>query len=134
VALVVLRLDPVMAGHLALALARYREELARRGYPRPAGLVDLEAMARAAAVADMRGQEGAAADRSRTAAAGDAYGGRHDRIGLLTQKHFAAAVGCDPRTVRRWLDRGEVRSVPVNGRRRIPASELERLTADGGNG
>jgi hypothetical protein len=120
-------LDVELAGHLALALSRYRDELARRGYTRPAGLIDLEAAARHVVETDMRGEAGANGGADRGSAGSPAYG--CERHGLLTQKHFAAALGWHPRTVRRWLDLGEVRCVTVNGRRRIPVSELDRLQA-----
>ena len=47
--MILLELDPELAGHVAVALHLYRSRLAAAGIPRPSGLVDLqEAMKRAA--------------------------------------------------------------------------------------
>lgn len=117
-------LDATLAAHLAVALARHREELARSGRPRPTGLVDLEALAVEIA-RDARGQTGTGGDSQVDAAAGSAYNGRHE---LLSQREAAEVLGVSPRTIRRMLDRQELAGVPVGGRRRVRRADLEALT------
>ena len=49
---------------------------------------------------------------------------------LLTCREFADALRVEDSTAYRWARDGTVRSVRVGGTVRIPAAELERLSAD----
>jgi excisionase family DNA binding protein len=123
--LLVLEVDPVLARHLARAVEHYRDALARHGYPRPAGLLDLQAAAERAARTAIPGDSRQDGTPPVDSSADALYGGRRD---LLTQRRAAAMVGVSERTIRSWLDRGELLSVRVAGRRRIRAADLERFT------
>lgn len=52
---------------------------------------------------------------------------------LLTIEDAAARVGLDPRTIRRLIDRGQLRSVRLAGVRalRVPEGALAELVVDG---
>lgn len=51
---------------------------------------------------------------------------------LVTIKEFAALVRVDPRTVKRAIAAGEVRTMRFRGVVRIATSEVERLTVTRG--
>jgi excisionase family DNA binding protein len=45
----------------------------------------------------------------------------------LRRNEFAAALGVSAKTVSRWVDRGDVRSIRIGRALFIPAAEVERL-------
>jgi len=41
---------------------------------------------------------------------------------------LASVLDCSPRTVQGWIRKGSINSVKIHGLRRIPASEIERIS------
>lgn len=127
--LVAINLDRATAGHLAVAIELYRRSLDRNGTQPPSALVDLQHLAIEVARSgegDAPGRTGACEDAAPRSDPSRSYAGRDDRQ-LLTQKDAAEVLGVHPRTVRRWLDTGDLGSVTVGSRRRIPRQETDRF-------
>lgn len=114
--------DGRVAGHVALALRRYRQELARHGFPRPDGLVELEELAESVAKAGASGQDRKSPDTVLPTDPVPGYGGG-DGL-LVTQAAAAEALGVSERTIRRWIDAGHLPSVGPS--RRVPREAIER--------
>lgn len=112
-------IDDLAARHLALALRRYRDELAERGYRRPAGLVEIEEMVEEAV---KRGQNRSDADAELRSAAEPVIVADHsDRA--LSQAEAARRIGISSRTVRRWIDQGHLPC--IGPARRVPLAAVE---------
>lgn len=116
-ALFVALLEPDTAGHLAVAIKRHREELARRGRARPPGLADIEAVAVQAATGSQ--------EQPRARSVPTAHDtGLHDQEWLSPQD-VATVTGLSVSTVRRHIRSGELRSGKVGGRRLVARADLE---------
>jgi hypothetical protein len=76
-----------------------------------------------------RAGEAAAAQEKRQGAA-KRRGRAAERAGFKVAE-FSASLGIDIATTHRWLNKGIVRAVHVGGLTIIPASELDRLLAEG---
>lgn len=48
----------------------------------------------------------------------------------LTTQELADILSVRPKTVRAWIDRGELRAVKLHRQWRIPASEVDRILAE----
>lgn len=59
-------------------------------------------------------------------------GGRAYAAASWTQAEAAVLLGVSSRTVRRMLDRGELKGVRVSGRTRVPSEAIERVLGGGG--
>lgn len=125
--LTILSFDRETAGHLAVAIALHRRTLDRSGHACPPGLVDLQHFA--TEIGQGNGQTGVDGGSGGDTGRGGSHTAPDGHGDLLTQRQAAGALGIHPRTLRRWLDRGEVEGVPVAGRRWIPRTELDRLIA-----
>lgn len=113
------------AKHLALALRRYRDELAERGFRRPAGLVEVEEMVEEAVKS---GQIGSHPDTDLRSAIEPVIVPDHsDRA--LSQAEAARRLGKSPRTVRRWIDEGHLPSVGPG--RAVPLAAIEECKLRG---
>jgi excisionase family DNA binding protein len=112
-------LDPDLAGHLAVALKRHREALARAGRARPPGLADLEALALEAARGGHQ-RPGAAPRRT------PEDHGLHGKEWLSPQE-VATVTGLSVTTVRRHIRTGELASSKPGRRRLIARADLDDL-------
>ena len=112
--------DRATARHLVLALVRHRKMCAATGRPYPSALAELERAASEAA--SVTGPLGAEGGDQALVVANDAKNGY-----VLTQRQAAAALGVHPRTIRRMLERDELRAIPVGGRRRVARASLEEF-------
>lgn len=124
-------LDREAASHVAHALERHRDGLARMGLLPPAGLVAVEQWARA--IASQSGSSGAAGRRRPPECA---HGRRMDSSELdgpllVTRAEAAHLLGCSVRTVGRWIAAGELPTVTIAGAPRIERAALfDRIHGD----
>lgn len=129
--MIVLELDRELATHLANALKLYRHYLAKKGYPRPAGLLDLQEVADRASNRTQedagRGTVGGERTQEDADSGAVALAEQAEARELFSQSEAAVRLGRTPRSVRRMFDRGELRAVSVGGRRHVPRAELDRL-------
>lgn len=49
------------------------------------------------------------------------------RTRYLTTQELADIMSVRPKTVRTWIDRGEIRAVKLHRQWRVPAAEVDRL-------
>lgn len=116
-------LDPETAAHLELAIKIQRRLLRKQNLPCPPRLIDIQHGATEA----KRGNAGANAGEKGVGDDAPAYVAG-DGEQLLTQKQAAHLLGRHPRTVRTYLDNGDLGFVTVRNRRWIPRHELDRFT------
>lgn len=122
-AMLAVALDRDLAGHLAVALRRHREELARRSRARPPGLLDLEEMAAEIA---RSGQERSEA----SSVPADLQGGSRDRE-WLSANEVVQVTGLSVSTVRRHIRSGALLSKLFGRARRVRRTDLDSFLERG---
>jgi excisionase family DNA binding protein len=119
VGLLAIRLDPDVAGHLAVAVRRHREVLDRLGRASPPALAELEELL----VAVARGGP----EQSGAAAAVNGANVRSVDHDWLTPDECSLATGLSPRTIGRRIAAGDIRSSKIGRSRRINRGDLDQF-------
>lgn len=118
--LLMLSLDPDVAGHLAHALRRHIKYARSVGLALPPELHGIESMATLSAIGGHRASQDDLDLR-----------GNHDQnveAMAVTYTDAALALSVSKRTITRMIQRGELKTVRVGTSKRIPITELDRLT------
>lgn len=123
VAMLAVALDRDLAGHVAVALKRHRDELSDRGLARPAGLYDLETLALSVA---RSGQERSGASTVKD----DPHDGQRDRE-WLSAAGAAQVSGFSVSTIRRHIRSGALASTLVGRARRVRRTDLDSFLERG---
>lgn len=118
--LLLLTLDRDVAGHLAHALRRYSKYARSVAIAVPPELHQIESMATLSATGSQAAPQHDSDIR-----------GRHDQTVeamAVTYSGAAQALSVSKRSITRMIQRGELRTVTVGTSKRIPITELDRLT------
>jgi excisionase family DNA binding protein len=122
VSALIVDLDGDLAGHLALAIRRYRLALSREGWAEHPGLAQLEEMARR-----VNERQRASTSVKRRVRPEDPSGADHRRY--LTRSEVCELAGVSLRTVDRWIRSRELPSTKHQQTRRIARADLDRFLA-----
>ena len=112
----------IIAGHLAIAIARYEKEAARDGFALPIAVVGLRQFLQELATA-----RPLATREDSPAPDGDSLG-MANRI-LLGKREVAGLVGLSVRSVERLIASGALPAVTVCGRTKVRRADLDAYVA-----
>lgn len=120
--MIALELDRLTASHVAVAIRRHRDTLTRTGRPYPESLREIEQMAAKVAKGDQSASDG---DHGLAALAQLVQGESNGHSAPLAPSEAAVLLGVSVTTVRRQIARGELPTVTIGKRQRIPRHAIE---------